>query len=69
MPTKKKKTTKTASKKVANKTHRKAATKTCCKKSCKELSNTERMHIYIVTALGFITAILLCMDVAMVNVS
>lgn len=70
MPTtKKKKSTKTAKSKVINKTHKKAASKTCCKKCPKELTNAERMHIYIVTALGFITAILLCMDVAMINVS
>ena len=69
MPTQKKKSTKTTKgKAVGTKTHKKACTKTCCKKSCKQLSNTDRMHIYIVTALGIITAILLCADVAMVNI-
>lgn len=67
MPTKTKKSTKTAKGKVATKTHKKACTKTCCKKGSKELSNTERMHIYIVTALSFIAAILLCMDIVFVN--
>lgn len=71
MPTtKKKKTTKTAAKRsVAAKTHRKAATRTCCKKCAKEVSGTEKMHIYIVTALGFVTAILLCANAAMMLVA
>lgn len=70
MPTKKQKSTKTASKKTISKgTHRKATTRTASKKSTKELSNTERWHVYIVTGLGMIAAILLCADVAMMNVA
>ena len=60
--TKKKKSTKTA-KKVTTAT--KTRKKTCCKKCSKELSNTERMHIYVVTALSITVAILLCADAAM----
>lgn len=60
MATKKKKSTKTANKKTTTRTH---------KKACKQISNAERMHVYIVTALGIIAAILLSMDVAMVNIS
>ena len=70
MPTtKKKKVTKTASKKVATKTTKKASTRTACKKGSKAISNTERWHVYIVTALSFIAAILLCMDVVFINVN
>ena len=70
MPTtKKKKTTKTAKGKTAAKTTKKACTRTCCKKGNKDITNTERWHVYIVTALSFIAAILLCADVAIMNVS
>ena len=63
--TKKKKSTKTAKKTTtASRTHKKACCRTNCKKS-KELSNTERMHIYVVTALSITAAILLCTDAAM----
>lgn len=70
MPTKKKKITKTAAKRtVAAKTHRKAASRTCCKKCSKGISNTERTHVYIVTALSFAAVILLCADAAIMIVS
>lgn len=66
--TKKKKTTKTAKRvTTASRTHKKACCRTNCKKG-KELTNTERMHIYVVTALGMIAAILLCADVAIMMV-
>ena len=64
--TKKKKSTKTAKRvTTASKTHKKACCRTNCKKCNKELSNTERMHIYVVTALSITAAILLCTDAAM----
>ena len=66
MPTvKKKKSTKTAKRATTARTHKKAASRTCCKK-CKTISNSERMHIYVVTALSIIAGILLCADIAMV---
>lgn len=68
--TKKKKSTKTAAKRAATatKTRKKACCRTSCKKCSKELSNTERMHIYVVTALSITAAILLCADAAMMTV-
>ncbi|MBR3252967.1 hypothetical protein IKF84_02750 [Candidatus Saccharibacteria bacterium] len=66
--TKKKKSTKTAKRTTtATKTHKKSCCRTNCKKG-KDLSNTERMHIYIVTALSITAAILLCTDAAMMMV-
>ena len=66
----------TAKKKTATRTAKKTTAKksTCRKKSCcrtakyKSVSNQERMHIYIVTALSMIAGILLCADVAMMIV-
>jgi hypothetical protein len=54
---KKKKSTKTAKKPTAKKT-------TCRKKAV--VSSRERAHIYFVTALSIITALLLCLDAAIV---
>ena len=66
--TKKKKSTKTAKKATtATKTHKKVASRTNCKKA-QELTNTERMHVYIVTSLSIVAAILLCTDAAMMMV-
>lgn len=67
--TKKKTSSKTTKKSTAAKTTRKAATRTANKRGSKEISNTERMHVYIVTALSFIAVILLCADAAMINLS
>ena len=61
MATKKKKSTKTAKKTIKRTTSRKAANKT--------VSPKEKWHVYIVTALSFIAAILLATDVAMINIS
>ena len=66
--TKKKKSTKTAKKVTATKTRKKASCRTNCRKCNKELSNTERMHIYVVTALSITAVILLCADAAMMIV-
>ena len=61
---KKKQSTKTAKKTTAKKatgkgcTHAKSA-------RCTKCSNRDRNHIYIITALGMITAILLCANVAL----
>ena len=67
--TKKKKSTKTTKRTTAaTKTHKKAAARTRCKKGS-EITNRERMHIYIVTALGMIAGILLCADAAMMSVA
>ena len=66
--TKKKKSTKTAKRvATATKTRKKACCRTNCRKG-KELSNTERMHVYVVTALSITAAILLCADAAMMMV-
>ena len=65
---KKKTATKTAKKTTARKTtqsRKKACTRTT---KCKGISNKERMHIYIVTAMAMIAAILLCADAAMMMV-
>ncbi|MBQ3440918.1 hypothetical protein IJG27_01230 [Candidatus Saccharibacteria bacterium] len=64
--TKKKKSSKTAKRTTtATKTHKKVACRTNCKKS-REVSNNERMHVYIVTALSITAAILLCADAAII---
>ena len=60
---KKKTSTKTAKKTVAAKAKSTASKKTCSRKDCK--NNRERMHVYIVTALSMIAAIILCADAAM----
>ena len=62
---KKKTSTKTAKKSTARKTGSRANTRTTKYKS---ISNKERIHIYIVTAMSMIAAILLCADVAMMIV-
>lgn len=54
---KKKKSTKTARKTIARKT-------TCRKKAA--VNSRERAHVYFVTVLSIITAVLLCLDVAIV---
>ena len=60
---KKKTATKTAKKTaVKARTQKKAATRTT---KCKQISNQDRMHIYIVTAMGMIAGILLCANAAM----
>ena len=64
---KRKTATKTAKKTTARKTQ-------CRKKTCtrtaksKGISNQERMHIYIVTAMAMVAGILLCADAAMMIV-
>lgn len=69
MATKKKKSTKTAAKKVtATRTHKKVASRTNCKKSCNTISNTDKIHVCIVTALSITAVILLCIDAAMMIV-
>ena len=62
---KKKTATKTKKKTTARKTGSRANTRTSKNKG---ISNQERMHIYIVTAMSMIAAILLCADVAMMMV-
>lgn len=64
---KRKTATKTAKKTTARKTQ-------CRKKTCnrtakaKGITNQEKMHIYVVTALAMIAGILLCADAAMMMV-
>ena len=66
--TKKKKSTKTAKKvTTAARTHKRIASCTNCKRK-EDLSNTEPMHVYVVTALSITAAILLCTDAAMLMV-
>ncbi len=62
---KKKKSTKTTKKSTARKTGSRANTRS---NKCKGISNKERMHIYIVTAMSMIAAIMLCADIAMMMV-
>ena len=65
---KKKTATKTAKKATARKTtqsRKKACTRTT---KCRDISTKEKMHIYVVTALGMIAGILLCADAAMLMV-
>lgn len=59
-----------AKKKQATKTAKKQTRKTTAKKNCRTLKcdNSERNHIYIVTVMGIITALLLCANVAMMLV-
>lgn len=60
---KRKTATKTAKKSTARATTRK---KSCCRTTKqKGISNAERMHIYVVTAMAMIAGILLCADAAM----
>ncbi len=61
--TKKKTATKTAKKTTCNKCRKKA-----CARTNKGISNKERMHIYIITAMGMIAGILLCANAAMMIV-
>lgn len=64
---KKKQSTKTTKKTTAKSggARKKSCTRTA---KCKGISNQERMHVYIVTAMSMIAAILLCADVAMMIV-
>ena len=64
--TKKKTATKTAKKTTNRAQSRK---KTCTRTAkCKGISNRERMHIYAVTVMSMIVAMLLCANVAMMIV-
>ena len=68
MATAKRKTaTKTAKKTTARQTmtRKKACART---KKCQDITNAERMHIYVVTALAMVAGILLCADAAMMIV-
>ncbi|MBR2543370.1 hypothetical protein IKF03_02140 [Candidatus Saccharibacteria bacterium] len=63
---KKKQATKTAKKGTRAKAGT-AKKRTCCaKKACQ--NNHDRNHIYVVTVMGMITAILLCANAAMLMV-
>ena len=64
---KRKTATKTAKKTTARKT---ACRKKACCRTAKQkgITNQERMHIYIVTAMAMIAGILLCADAAMMIV-
>lgn len=50
------------------KTHKKSATRTNCKKSSKELTNADRMHVCAVAALSITAGILLCTDAVIMSV-
>ena len=64
---KRKTATKTAKKTTAKKTQ--CRKKACCRTAKqKGISNQERMHIYIVTAMAMVAGILLCADAAMMIV-
>ena len=62
---KKKTSTKTAKKTVAQGARKKASTRTAAQKG---ISKEERMHIFLITAMSMIAGILLCADVAMMLV-
>ena len=64
---KKKQATKTAKKQTRSKQtqHRQQGSKCARKTAC---NNRDRNHIYFVTALGIITAILLCANAAIMSV-
>ena len=63
---KRKTATKTAKKTTAKKTQcRKQA---CTRTAKKDITNQEKMHIYIVTAMAIVAGILLCADAAMMMV-
>ena len=58
-----------AKKKTATKTAKKPQArpaKKCTKTVCKKQDKAEKFHIYIITALSMITAILLCADAALI---
>ena len=64
-----------AKKKTATKTAKKSTAKSGARKKtstrtakAKGISNRERTHVYIVTIMSMVTAILLCADVAMMIV-
>lgn len=64
---KRKTATKTAKKTTAKKTQ--CRKKSCCRTCAKQdISNQEKMHIYIITAMSIIAGILLCADAAMMMV-
>ena len=63
---KRKTATRTKKKTTARKAKSCASRKTCSRQAT--ISNAERMHIYIITAMSMITLILLCADIAMMIV-
>ena len=65
MATAKRKTaTKTAKKTPARKTTTRK--KSCSRTTkCKDITNVDRMHVYLVTAMAIIAGVLLCTDAAM----
>ena len=66
---KKKTATKTAKKTTARKKSTQTRKKACSRTTkCRDITNRERMHLYIVTAMAIITGILLCADAAMMIV-
>ena len=63
---KRKTATKTAKKCTSCSQSRRKAT--CKTKKCQGISKQEKMHVYIVTAMGMIAGILLCANAAMMMV-
>ena len=61
---KKKQSTKTAKKTTARAAKSKVAKKTCKTTRASKGNNAEKWHIYIMTALSMVAAILLCADAA-----
>ena len=63
-----------AKKKTATRTQKSARQGQCRKKSCtrtakkQQISQSEKMHLYIVTAMAMIAGILLCANAAMMMV-
>ena len=62
-----------AKRKTATRTAKRPATRSTksCKKACtrtakkREISRQEKMHVYIVTCMGIVAAILICANAAM----
>lgn len=65
-----------AKKKTATKTAKKTTAKKCAQRSThaaaarhtQKVSNADRNHIYLITAMSIITAVLLCANIAMMTV-
>ena len=55
-----------AKKKTATRTAKKttATRAKTTKQACKHISNADRLHVYIITAMGMVAGILLCIDAA-----
>lgn len=65
MATKKKKATRTTKKTAVKTTSRKAASRT----KCKDITPREKWHVYIVTSLSIVAAVIFAIDTAIMIVA